>query len=102
MGGAALDAQDERVALRRARVPGQHMLQHRDELVAMAGHDARVVDGWHAPKPRQSVHGAHIEMRRHLCITHGMSGWLANSSMLSELMPPELRLDEQKKLTLLV
>ena len=74
VGGAALDAQDERVALRRARVPAQHVLQHRDELVAVAGHHARVVDGWHAP-----THASQCTVRTMTCTVdhHALSGWLA-------------------------
>ncbi len=46
-----LDAQDERVALRRAGVPRQRVLQRRDELVAVAGHHAVIVVGCAVPMP---------------------------------------------------
>ena len=99
VGGTALYAQDERVALRRARVPGQHVLQHRDELVAMAGHHARVVDGWRAPQPRQSVHGAHCLMYVYLYIWDGTLA--GNGKHAQQPVPPMLREHKQKTLTLL-
>ena len=41
--GVHVDAQDERVALRRAGVAGQRVLQRGQELVAVQGHHAVVV-----------------------------------------------------------
>ena len=48
--GVVRDAQDERVALRRVRVAGQHVLQRRDELVAVARHHRVVVVRCRGPR----------------------------------------------------